>query len=52
MKVGRKYLVLAAVFLSIAWVRAMAWNSVGHMAVAYSAYQQLTPPNGPGWRFC
>lgn len=43
MKVGKKYLALAALFLSIAWVPALAWNSVGHMAVAYSAYQQLTP---------
>jgi hypothetical protein len=43
MKIGRRYLALAALFLSIAWVQALAWNSVGHMAVAYSAYQQLTP---------
>ena len=23
--------------------RALAWNSIGHMTVAWSAYQQLTP---------
>ena len=43
MKYGRKYLALGALILSMAWVQALAWNSVGHMTVAYSAYQQLTP---------
>lgn len=30
-------------FLLLICGRAFAWNSVGHMAAAYSAYQQLTP---------
>jgi hypothetical protein len=29
--------------LLMACGQALAWNSVGHMTVAYSAYQQLTP---------
>ncbi|HEY1159255.1 MAG TPA: hypothetical protein VGE83_01415, partial [Terracidiphilus sp.] len=35
---------LAVVVLSLLiCAKALAWNSVGHMAVAYAAYQQLTP---------
>lgn len=31
------------VLLLSACLQALAWNSVGHMTVAYAAYQQLTP---------
>ncbi len=33
----------AALCLGLACGQAHAWNSIGHMAVAYTAYQQLTP---------
>lgn len=36
-------LALAAVLTSLACRTALAWNSIGHMSVAYAAYQQLTP---------
>jgi len=40
----RKSLFAAAVlFLVLFSSQAFAWNSVGHMTVAWSAYQQLTP---------
>jgi hypothetical protein len=39
----RSLFVVVALFLLLACGQALAWNSVGHMAVAYSAYQQLTP---------
>jgi hypothetical protein len=39
----RRILVVFVLFLTIACGQALAWNSIGHMAVAYSAYQQLTP---------
>jgi len=32
-----------AVLLLVACSNALAWNSVGHMTVAYAAYQRLTP---------
>jgi len=32
-----------ALFAVLACRQALAWNSVGHMTVAYAAYQQLTP---------
>ena len=32
-----------ALFMLLICGQAFAWNSVGHMTVAYSAYQQLTP---------
>jgi hypothetical protein len=32
-----------ALFLLIACGEALSWNSVGHMTVAYAAYQKLTP---------
>lgn len=39
-----RYRCAALVLLVAAWCApAFAWNSVGHMAVAYAAYQQLTP---------
>src|SRR5438105_9243944 len=40
----RRYhvLVALALFLGITHARAVAWNSVGHMAVAKTAYEQLT----------
>jgi hypothetical protein len=34
---------VVALFFTIACGQALAWNSIGHMAVAYAAYQQLTP---------
>jgi hypothetical protein len=39
----RRFLAVTSLFLLLACGQALAWNSVGHMAVAYSAYQQLTP---------
>jgi len=33
---------MAVLFLLVC-AKALAWNSVGHMTVAYAAYQQLTP---------
>lgn len=40
----RTSIFVAVVFLFL-WAcgQALAWNSVGHMSVAYAAYQQLTP---------
>jgi hypothetical protein len=32
-----------ALLLSFSSAQAFAWNSIGHMAVAYAAYQRLTP---------
>jgi len=40
---GRNLLAVAVLFFLVACGQAMAWNSVGHMSVAYAAYQQLTP---------
>jgi hypothetical protein len=40
---GRNFLAVAILFFLVACGQAMAWNSVGHMTVAYAAYQQLTP---------
>ncbi|MGB6688525.1 MAG: S1/P1 nuclease [Terracidiphilus sp.] len=34
---------LALAILLMVCAKAFAWNSVGHMTVAYAAYQQLTP---------
>ncbi|MGB8261091.1 MAG: S1/P1 nuclease [Terracidiphilus sp.] len=39
----RKVVIAAALTLLLGCTQAMAWNSVGHMAVAWTAYQQLTP---------
>jgi len=39
----KSVLLVVALFLSMACSRALAWNSIGHMAVACSAYQHLTP---------
>ncbi len=36
-------LALTALFFVLTVTPAIAWNSVGHMTVAYAAYQQLTP---------
>jgi len=42
--IRRKSLVaVVALLLVFASGQALAWNSVGHMTVAYAAYQQLTP---------
>jgi hypothetical protein len=41
-RVSRLFVVLA-LLLSFASVQAFAWNSIGHMTVAYAAYQRLTP---------
>jgi hypothetical protein len=42
--ISRNSLFAAVVlFLLLICGQAFAWNSVGHMTVAYSAYQQLTP---------
>jgi hypothetical protein len=42
----RKSYVIVVVALSLLFtsLQAHAWNSVGHMSVAYAAYQQLTQP--------
>lgn len=37
------FLAVVVLFLLCACSQARAWNSVGHMAVAWTAYQQLTP---------
>jgi hypothetical protein len=39
----KRFFGVIVVFLLLACGQALAWNSVGHMAVAYSAYRQLTP---------
>jgi len=36
-------LAVGAVLISFTCRTALAWNSIGHMSVAYAAYQQLTP---------
>lgn len=43
MKICLRSLILLAVSASIAMPPARAWNSIGHMAVAYVAYQQMSP---------
>jgi hypothetical protein len=40
---SKSRLAVVVVFLLSACLQAVAWNSVGHMTVAYAAYQQLTP---------
>lgn len=39
----RNFSVVVVLLLLLTCMRALAWNSVGHMAVAYAAYQQLSP---------
>jgi hypothetical protein len=39
----RFLLVFAALFLALACRTALAWNSIGHMSVAWVAYQKLSP---------
>jgi hypothetical protein len=41
---GVRFTVIAALLLFSACREACAWNSIGHMAVAYAAYQRLTQP--------
>jgi len=38
-----RFLVVLVLALTLAAAPAFAWNGVGHMTVAWSAYQQLTP---------
>jgi hypothetical protein len=40
---SRIRLVFGALLICLSCRAAMAWNSIGHMAVAYEAYQKLTP---------
>jgi S1/P1 Nuclease len=40
---SRFLLVLAALLLTLGCRAALAWNSIGHMSVAWVAYQKLTP---------
>jgi hypothetical protein len=40
---SKSILAIAVFLLLSACLQALAWNSVGHMSVAYAAYQQLTP---------
>src|ERR1039458_8090863 len=39
----RNFSAVVVLLLLMTCMRALAWNSVGHMAVAYAAYQQLSP---------
>jgi hypothetical protein len=39
----KSLLAVLVLFLSIACGQALAWNSIGHMTVAFAAYQQLSP---------
>jgi S1/P1 Nuclease len=39
----RRILIFLSAFLVLLPLRALAWNDVGHMAVAYIAYQRLNP---------
>jgi hypothetical protein len=43
MRTKRRILILVAVLLVLAPFPLFAWNDVGHMAVAYIAYQHLNP---------
>jgi hypothetical protein len=43
MKVRLRSLLVLAVSACISMPPAHAWNSIGHMAVAYAAYQQMSP---------
>ena len=43
MKLRLRSAAALAIFLLISFPPANAWNSIGHMAVAYTAWQQLTP---------
>lgn len=43
MKLRLRSVAALAIFLVIGLPAANAWNSIGHMAVAYAAWQQLTP---------
>jgi len=38
-----RLLIALVLVLSFASSKAVAWNSIGHMSVAYAAYQRLTP---------
>jgi hypothetical protein len=39
----RLFLALVLLITTLSSQEALAWNSIGHMAVAYAAYQKLTP---------
>jgi hypothetical protein len=43
MKRKHSFFAALVLLLLLACGQALAWNSVGHMTVAYAAYQQLTP---------
>src|SRR5580704_1250491 len=43
MKHRRIILIGAALMMALACRMAQAWNSIGHMSVAYAAYQKLSP---------
>lgn len=43
MKHRRILLIGAALLMALACRMAQAWNSIGHMSVAYAAYQKLSP---------
>ena len=43
MRCAKKLLAVVALFVAFACQQASAWNSIGHMAVAYAAYQRLSP---------
>lgn len=43
MKLRLRSLIVLAISACIAMPHASAWNSIGHMAVAYAAYQQMSP---------
>jgi hypothetical protein len=43
MKIRLRSLIVLAISACIAMPPAHAWNSIGHMAVAYVAYQQMSP---------
>ncbi len=43
MKCRKCFAAVTVLILMLACAQAFAWNSVGHMTVAYAAYRQLTP---------
>src|SRR5271168_1501375 len=43
MKINLRSVAVLAICMLISIPPANAWNAIGHMAVAYSAWQQLTP---------
>ncbi len=43
MTLRKKLSALAVLLMALTFRTALAWNGLGHMAVAYAAYQKLTP---------